>query len=144
VVNGIVERRWETADSRLDVTDRLPLAETSWIAARVFGPRSPEVDSSPIADEPGQVCGQFAHTSPVYVRVGGAAFRPRKSAADFCLRWLEAMAEAVSRVREQFLRTDLSRYSISAESAFERVMSRIVEARRAAHNRLTGGTVADE
>lgn len=144
VVNGEVKRRWKAVGGRLDVTDRVHVAETSWVAARVFGPKSPAVDSSPMADEPGQSCGQFAHTSPIYVRVGNAAFRPRRTAVKFCLAWAEAMAKAVNAVRDRYMSADISPYGLTGAEAFGRVMSRIVEAKRRAEHMLASGALADE
>jgi len=130
VVNGEVARRWETADGCLNVSEQVPVAETSWIAARVLGAKSPQVDSSPMADEPGQFCGQFAHTSPVYVRVGGADFRPRVGAIEFCLAWVAAMAKAVNGARHRYLSADLSAYGITGSEAYTRVMALIAEAKQ--------------
>jgi hypothetical protein len=128
VVNGEVAQRWETADGRLEVSERLRVADTSWIAARVFGPRSHQVDSSPMADEPGQFCGQLAHTSPVYVRVGGADFRPQAKAVQFCLEWISAMKQAIKAAQHRYLGADLSAYGITGAEAFDRIMSCIAEA----------------
>jgi len=136
IVNGEVARRWEASDGRLDITDRLQLAETSWAGARVFGPRSSQVDSSPMAHEPGEFCGQFAHTSPVYICVSGAAFRPRRAAVEFCQAWVAAMAEAVNRAREKYLSADLRGYGVTGDEAFDRVMSRIEDAIRISEGML--------
>ena len=136
VVNGEVRRRWETSESEFDVTERVRLTETSWIAARVFGPKAPGSDCSPMSDEPGQFCGQFAHASPVYVRIGGSDFRPRRAAVEFCLEWVEAMGRAVDADRAMYLSADLSDYGVTGAEAFEFVMSRIAEAKRIAQDML--------
>jgi len=114
----------------LDVKEPLRLDETSWVAARVFGPNVPEVDASPMSDAEGEFAGQFAHTCPVYVRVGGADFGPRREAVEFCLKWVEAMEAGVSASREKYLSADVSAYGLSGAEAYERVMSLIAQARR--------------
>ncbi|UCH33571.1 MAG: CehA/McbA family metallohydrolase [Armatimonadota bacterium] len=138
VINGEVRRRWDASGGRIEVTDEVRIDETSWMAARIFGPKSAHVDSSPIADEPGQFHGQFAHTSPVYVRVGDAPFRPRKAAIEFCLEWVEAMARAVAAVEGKYLSADLKPYNVSGRDAFGRAMSRIAEAKRIGSEMLSG------
>jgi len=133
-----VRQRWDAADGMLDVKERLRLDETSWVAARVFGPKSSQVDSSPMAEGPGEFCGQFAHTSPVYVRVAGADLRPRREAAEFCLKWVDAMAAGVSASREKYLSADVGAYGLSGAEAYERVMSLIAQARRIGREMLRG------
>ena len=130
VVNGRVRQRWDATDGMLDVKEPLRLDETSWVAARVFGPNVPEVDASPMSDAEGEFAGQFAHTCPVYVRVGGADFGPRREAVEFCLKWVEAMEAGVSASREKYLSADVSAYGLSGAEAYERVMSLIAQARR--------------
>jgi len=72
VVNGKTVRRIEaTGDKRMiEVTERLEIAETSWVAFRVRG------SGHRLAPNDGAV---YAHTSPVYVQVGG---RPLAFKAD--------------------------------------------------------------
>jgi hypothetical protein len=140
VVNGEVLRQWQAVDGRLDLCDQVRIDETSWVAARVFGTRSAQVDSSPMADDPGHRYGQFAHTSPVYVSVAGAPFRPRRPAVEFARRWLDAMEAAVHAAKERYLAADLSAYDLTGAEAFDRITTRIAEARLIAR-RMVGAAV---
>jgi len=136
VINGVVVRQWDAIDGRLDVTDRVRIDETSWVAARVFGPKSAQVDSSPMAEESGELCGQFAHTSPVYVSIAAAPFRPRRDAVEFCMQWVAAMETAVNAAKEKYLLADLSAYGLTGADAFDEIASRIAEARAIAQRML--------
>jgi len=141
VCNGEVARRWEARNGALDIADTVHIDQTSWVAARVFGPKSPHVDSSPIAEaatggSPAASFGQFAHTSPVYVRVNQADFRPRRDAVEFCLTWVVAMAAAVAKIQDNYYAADLSAYGITGVEALERVLERLNEAMEIGHRLL--------
>jgi hypothetical protein len=143
VINGAVARRWDATDGALDIADTVRIDQTSWAAARVFGPKSPQVDSSPIAEAAddgshGLSFGQFAHTSPAYLRVGKADFRPRRDAVEFCLTWVVAMAAAVAKAQDKYHAADLAAYGISGIEALERVLERLNEAMEVGHRLLRG------
>jgi hypothetical protein len=110
IVNGQVAARDETASDsaglrvrRLDV--ELPIGRSSWIALRVRGPGSPIVLDGPV----------WAHTSPVYVRVGGRRITSRQD-AEFFVGWIEQMLRIVA-ARNRFASTDDRR---RVESLFRR------------------------
>lgn len=64
----IAEAVGSDGESALEL--ELPMTESTWLAARCFGP------------------GQAAHTSAIYVERGGAAFKPRAASLDVVERWL--------------------------------------------------------
>ena len=82
---GIVTRRIATS---------LPVEKSSWIAVRVRGGDRPEVYDGPI----------LAHTSPVYVTVGGAPITSPQDAAYF-VEWIDQMLTVVDR-RNRFARPE--------------------------------------
>ena len=82
IVNGRALHS-EPADGKtaIEFQTRVPLRESSWIALRALGPRHRLILNDTIA---------FAHTSPVYVTIGG---RPVRVADDirFYREWVERL-----------------------------------------------------
>lgn len=91
VVNGEVFRTFTaTKPHRIAATCEVPAVRSLWIAARAYGPESrhlaSELEGRPLG------AGQFAHTSPVYVFVGGQPIRAAAPAdADYFVRWCDAV-----------------------------------------------------
>lgn len=75
VVNGKVAQTLPAAAAHVRQTTSLPVADTCWVAARCVAKRNPYF-------------GCHAHTSPVYVQVGGRPMRPRQEDIDYFLKWL--------------------------------------------------------
>jgi hypothetical protein len=100
IVNGKVaaHKNFDSGDvagprlGRLDV--ELPIERSSWIALRVRGPRHPLVFDGPA----------WAHTSPVYVRVGGREIVSRED-AEYFVGWIEQMLRAVA-ARNRFVKAE--------------------------------------
>jgi len=88
---------------RLDV--ELPIGRSSWIALRVRGPESPLVFDGPA----------WAHTSPVYVTVGGRRIASRQD-AEYFVDWIEQMLRVVE-ARNRFASIEHRR---EVESLFRR------------------------
>lgn len=82
IVNGRVARA-ESVDRKAEIEfqTRVPLKESSWIALRALGPRHRLILNDTMA---------FAHTSPVYITLGG---RPVRVADDirFYREWVERL-----------------------------------------------------
>ncbi|MBI4910738.1 MAG: CehA/McbA family metallohydrolase [Acidobacteria bacterium] len=88
VVNGVAvaaQRNLEGGEQTL--TAEVPLTASSWIAARAMGPRHRLVLNDP---------GAFAHTSPVYVTVGGRKVLIREDARYF-VGWIDRLKENTDR-----------------------------------------------
>ncbi|MGH9632257.1 MAG: CehA/McbA family metallohydrolase [Bryobacteraceae bacterium] len=82
IVNGRpVHTEQAGGKSTIDLQTRVPVHESSWIALRALGPRHRLIMNDTMA---------FAHTSPVYVSVGG---RPVRVADDlrFYREWVERL-----------------------------------------------------
>ena len=110
IVNGQVAARDESAVDpaglrvrRLDV--EVPIGRSSWIALRVRGPESPLVFDGPV----------WAHTSPVYVTVGGRRIASRQD-AEYFVDWIEQMLRVVE-ARNRFASIEDRR---EVESLFRR------------------------
>jgi hypothetical protein len=70
VVNGVVMYRQSGPNRDLDFDQVIPLSQSSWIAARI----NEQGGSGDVSDQE-----VFAHTSPVWVTIGGA---PQRSSSD--------------------------------------------------------------
>ena len=75
---------------------------SGWLAARAYGPPSPEVDSTILPKNWPDSDGQFAHTSPVYIRIGGVDMTPDPDAANYFARWIDAYKEAIDGCEDLF------------------------------------------
>jgi hypothetical protein len=82
IVNGRTVHS-EPADgkSNIEFQTRLPIGESSWIALRALGPRHRLIMNDTMA---------FAHTSPVYVTVGGRPVRVNDDVR-FYREWVERL-----------------------------------------------------
>ncbi len=68
----------------------------------MFGPPAPEVDSSILPQTWPESDGQFAHTSPIYIRRDGQDMTPDPNAARYFVGWIEAYKEAIDGCEELF------------------------------------------
>jgi hypothetical protein len=73
-------------DEYCEFSYRFEITKPSWIAARVTGEVHPDVLAQP----------SFAHTSPVYMNVGGRRVAEVSDAA-WCLDWLDRFESLVKR-----------------------------------------------
>ena len=87
VVNGEVVAAAEGPATELELEADVRLEEGAWIAARALGP----FDPLHVNDD-----GAFAHSSPVYCRVGGRE-RRNPEAARFFVGWIDRLIERVER-----------------------------------------------
>jgi TolB protein len=88
VVNGrVAESRKPAGGMAVEFTTRMPLDRSSWIALRALGPGHRLILNDTAA---------FAHTSPIFVTVGG---RPVREAADirFYRDWVERLIVRVEK-----------------------------------------------
>jgi TolB protein len=96
IVNGkLVAQEVFAADNttrRYDV--EVPIERSSWVALRVRGPAHPAAFDGPA----------WAHTSPVYVKVGGREIASPQDAAYF-VDWIEQMIKSVG-ARDRFARAE--------------------------------------
>lgn len=70
---------------RLELARSIPLQHSAWIAARVRGPWSRLIVND---------AGAYAHTTPVYVRVGDERIAVRED-VEFFVQWIERLTERV-------------------------------------------------
>jgi hypothetical protein len=82
IVNGKVVHS-EPADGKttIEFQKQLPLRDSSWIALRALGPRHRLIMNDTMA---------FAHTSPVYITIGGRPVR-LKDDIRFYREWVERL-----------------------------------------------------
>jgi TolB protein len=89
VVNGKAVRTLDTAHgNQLTIDEDVPLTQSSWIAARVVGPWHRAVLND---------IQTFAHTSPVYINVGGK----RLAIAQDVRFWIEWIDKLIAQVNQR-------------------------------------------
>lgn len=94
VVNGRVIKSIDAnGESRISAEWDMPLRESSWIAARVYGPTcewfTDKLEGRPIG------AGQFAHTTPVFVEINDQPVRAASPGdAAYFVQWCDAVEEA--------------------------------------------------
>jgi hypothetical protein len=89
LVNGkAVIARKANGSTRLTLRESIPIQHSSWIAARVEGPWNRFIVND---------SGAYAHTSPVYVHVGGEPIAVREDLRYF-VHWIEQL---IVKVRSQ-------------------------------------------
>lgn len=92
LVNGEVFRTFTATElHRIAATCEVPADRSLWIAVRAYGPKdrhlASELEGRPLGAD------QFAHTSPVYVLVGGQSIRAARPAeAEYFIRWCDAVS----------------------------------------------------
>ena len=93
VVNGEILRTFTAAEAhRVSGNFELAARRGLWVAARAYGPEDGHLASELEGRSLG--AGQFAHTSPVYVRVEGETVMAAKPAdAEYFVRWCDAVLE---------------------------------------------------
>jgi hypothetical protein len=90
IVNGRPVHSAPTGKDKIEFTHRLPIQTSSWIALRALGPRHRLIMNDTMA---------FAHTSAVYVTIGGQRIRIAEDIA-FYRDWVEKLiARAETRGR---------------------------------------------
>ena len=112
VVNGVaVDRREVEADGSIqDLEFDVPIAKSSWVAARVF---------------------PSSHTNPVFVLVGEKPIRASKKSAEWCLKSVDQCWER----KEQAIRGDEKAAARdayeAARAAYRKILSECEEAPQA-------------
>jgi hypothetical protein len=98
VVNGRVAAMASspTPTGQLKWSGNISVAESSWVAARVWGPDNGRISNGPSrwSQRRSPFVTLLAHSGPVYVSLRD---QPVFSAADrdFCLRWIDALTERI-------------------------------------------------
>ena len=86
--------------SSLELRATIPITDSAWIAARAFGPDCEFVDTGHLNGWVREQGAQFAHTSPVWVSVGGKPVRASAADAQYFVAWIEAAKTYITRWRE--------------------------------------------
>ena len=100
IVNGKVKAKDQTAAGTPEgvrvnrFNFELPVERSSWVAVRVRGPENSIVFDGPV----------WAHTSPVYVKVGGQPIASREDAA-FFVDWIDHLLQVVA-TRNRYARVE--------------------------------------
>jgi len=84
----------------LELNAVIPVPDSSWIAARAFGPACEFVNDAPLNEWVREQGGQFAHTSPVWVLVAGRPVRASAEDAQYWIDWIDAAKTYVAHWRE--------------------------------------------
>jgi len=94
IVNGDTVRTIATEGKRLNASVDLDVRQSCWIAAYIEGPVNRDVEPWDLSPDQRNLKSQFAHTSPVYIKVGGQPIRPDPSDIAFLSSWLDAIMKA--------------------------------------------------
>ncbi len=118
VANGEVVAQGEVSDDGTTATlEHAMTAETScWVALRAVGARHPTVLGGPV----------FAHTSPVYITVGGAPVED-PAAARYFVEWIDrliAMCDQHGRYPSEAQREEVTTLFRSAQERYRLIASR--------------------
>ncbi len=140
IVNGEPVKTLRSKGNRIDAGFQVEVTKSSWIAAHVEGPVNDDVEPWDLTPDQRNLQSQFAHTSPVYVEVGGRAIQPTVADVDFLLAWIDAARRAfhlLERMWDGHPEEVYLKSSFSAEErqeiteAFEDRVSRAVASLRA-------------
>jgi len=110
-----------------EIGDRFALdpRASGWVALRVFGPKSDEIEweklISPEWEQQG--IGQFAHTSPVYLVVDGKPMRPDPEAARYFVGWMDSYRAAIDHRPDLFASLERARTAQVGEQGRQRPAS---------------------
>ena len=94
VVNGKVFRVIDAEDRWIDQEFEIPIKESSWVAVHVEGPVNNDIEPWDLTPDQRNLKSQFAHTSPVYIRVGNKPIKPSIEDVKFLTDWLDAALQA--------------------------------------------------
>ncbi len=94
IVNGKKVKTIPASGGRLYASLDLNIEKSCWIAVHVEGPVNKEVEPWDLSPDQRNLQTQFAHTSPVYVRVGGKPIQPDAADIAFLSSWLDAILKA--------------------------------------------------
>ena len=90
IVNGEVFRTIEADGKWIRDEFRIPIQRSSWVAVHVQGPINDDIEPWDLTPDQRNLQSQFAHTSPVYIRVGNRGITPRREDVEFLLAWIDA------------------------------------------------------
>ena len=89
IYNGEIIKEFSGGNkSELKQELEIPLDKSGWIVARAFEKNSRTV--------------RFAHTNPIYIRVGGVSMEPSKEAAQYYLNWCKELLAASSSDKDRY------------------------------------------
>ncbi|MGB2694563.1 MAG: CehA/McbA family metallohydrolase, partial [Dehalococcoidia bacterium] len=116
VVNGEVVAHGEVKEhgKRASLSHAIRTDSSYWIAVRALGPAGPQVLGGDL----------FAHTSPVYVTVGGAKVERREDAAYF-VEWIDrliAMCEEHGRYASEAERKQVTQLFRTAQGLYRKIV----------------------
>ncbi len=94
IVNGDTVRTIAAEGKRLNASVDLDVRQSCWIAAYIEGPVNRDVEPWDLSPDQRNLKSQFAHTSPVYIKVGEQPIRPDPSDIAFLSSWLDAIMKA--------------------------------------------------
>ncbi len=94
IVNGKVLRTVEARGDWMDEQFDLPVEQSSWAAVHVEGPVDDDIEPWDLTPDQRNLQSQFAHTSPIYIRVAGRPMRPSREDVNFLIQWLDASRKA--------------------------------------------------
>jgi len=94
IVNGDTVRTIAAEGKRLNASVDLDVQQSCWVAAYIEGPVNRDVEPWDLSPDQRNLKTQFAHTSPVYIKVGGQPIRPDPSDIAFLSSWLDAIMKA--------------------------------------------------
>jgi len=111
-----VFRKELTGHNELKFSFELKIEKHGWLAGIVRGPGNRWINSWPIPPEERRTLGQFAHTTPVYVRIQGERFKPSHELVNYYHRWLTNMKKLPEGWKELLIE-DAKRSGITPEEA---------------------------
>ena len=94
ILNGKVFKTMETKGRSIDEQFEIPIEQSSWAAVHLEGPVNDDVEPWDLTPDQRNLQSQFAHTSPIYIRVGGRPIKPSKEDVEFLIEWLDAARKA--------------------------------------------------
>jgi len=94
ILNGEVYKTFSAEGRWIKQEFEVPVERSSWIAIHLEGPVDRDIEPWDLTPDQRNLKSQFAHTSPVYIRVGTEGIRPRKEDVRFLLDWLDAALRA--------------------------------------------------
>jgi hypothetical protein len=94
IVNGELFRTIEAEGNWIRGEFEIPMGESSWVAVHIQGPVNDDIEPWDLTPDQRNLQSQFAHTSPVYVKVGNRDIQPKREDVEFLLAWIEAARKA--------------------------------------------------
>ncbi|MBU7004492.1 MAG: CehA/McbA family metallohydrolase [Theionarchaea archaeon] len=94
ILNGEEIRTIEADGNLIREEFKIPIGKSSWVAIHVQGPVNDDIEPWDLTPDQRNLQSQFAHTSPVYIRVGDVGISPKREDVEFLLAWIDAARKA--------------------------------------------------